>query len=457
MKEREAAASAAAPGSDKPESHWTADENAGDFISRLPDAILMTIISLLPTKDGGRTQVFSRRWRPLWRSAPLNLEVSAPIPGAPASSVPPSVVSQIISQHHGPVRRFYFHCPRGDFYAQAGSWFHSLALAKIHEINVRNVSLPASALRSASSTLAVAQICQCDFPGEGIVPAMNFRVLKQLTLAFLYISVDFFHGLLSGCHALESLYLDGVCVSGRLRVSSPTLKSMSIGLHDSAHGLAEVVIEDAPSLERLLLPHADGEVEGHVTVRFIGAPKLEILGPVFQVLELLLFQGIYPVSSANPMRTVKVLALWSSGEKLYKVLNILRWFPCLEKLYVIFRQHFRMGEGNEPQHDPLHHIECLQTSLKKVVFKSFLGHKKQVDFAKFFVLNAKVLKKMELEVYGDYKGEALAFQHRLLQVENRASQEAQFEFTSNCRHTEYVINKCIHDLSVADPFGRVDA
>ncbi|KAI4980128.1 hypothetical protein ZWY2020_016881 [Hordeum vulgare] len=115
-----------------------------------------------------------------------------------------------------------------------------------------------------------------------------------------------------------------------------------------------------------------------------------------------------------------------SGYELDRVLNIIRRFPCIEKLYVVFlisilqfHRHNEMDENIEPQYDRLHPIQCLQTHHKTVVFEIFVGHDKQLQFAKFFVFNAKVQSNIEYEVmyYGAGNSVSLAYQHTLLRVE----------------------------------------
>ena len=48
-----------------------------DFISSLPNDMVLVIIGLLPTKSAVWTTLLSQRWRPLWRHVPLDLTVES--------------------------------------------------------------------------------------------------------------------------------------------------------------------------------------------------------------------------------------------------------------------------------------------------------------------------------------------------------------------------------------------
>ncbi|SPT20223.1 unnamed protein product [Triticum aestivum] len=145
------------------------------------------------------------------------------------------------------------------------------------------------------------------------------------------------------------------------------------------------------------------------------------------------------VGSANSMSIVKVLAVECYSYRLNAVLDILRWFPCLGKLYVTF------GTQKLPHYDRPHPMECLQTHLKEVVLKYFNGYEQQIGFAWFFVLNAKVLNKIEFHVREDqYNNEFVDRQHTLLQAENRAFRDSQFEFRKTRGFVDYHVSKHIH-------------
>lgn len=84
------------------------------------------------------------------------------------------------------------------------------------------------------------------------------------------------------------------------------------------------------------------------------------------------------------------------------------------------------------------------------MLKNYKGDKQDVSFAKFFVLNAKVLNEIKFGVSEKFDEKWVADQHRLLGVESEASPEFEFKHCSDC------LNRYLdtHDLSIADPFNN---
>ena len=78
-------------------------------------------------------------------------------------------------------------------------------------------------------------------------------------------------------------------------------------------------------------------------------------------------------------------------------------------------------------------IDTLDIRLKEIVLADYLGNKSHVNFAKFFIWNARVLESVTLEFLledGYRINSAWAeTQHRLLQINTRA-RRAQFDFVS---------------------------
>ena len=255
-----------------------------DFISSLPDDMLLVIIGLLPTKSAVRTALLSRRWRPLWRRVPLNLTVDSCLCDGDCKRM--AAVSKILSSHPGPARRldirmFSTNCkvqPKFD------EWFLSPALDQLEELSFeagRCRSLPPSALR-LTPTLRHASFSSCYLPQINAAPALLLPQLKQLDLFDVVISKKAMEHLLRSCTALEYLRLEQIHGFISLHIASTNLRwiyvscwprnKTSIGKR-SLQLFHVMVIENAPFLERLLV----SDLEGPTKIRVIDAPKLTAL------------------------------------------------------------------------------------------------------------------------------------------------------------------------------------
>ncbi|GJN10012.1 hypothetical protein PR202_ga28071 [Eleusine coracana subsp. coracana] len=145
----------------------------GDRISSLPDGVFSDIISLLPTEEGVRTQVLSSRWRHLWRSAPLNLDLHHYCRFA-KHLLEASDILRILSTHPGPGRRCSI--PTSD---------SALWLPLLKQLSLLNVTISESSLRSLldgcpvlESLLLAENTCPCIQIMSGTLKSICSLVLE---------------------------------------------------------------------------------------------------------------------------------------------------------------------------------------------------------------------------------------------------------------------------------------
>uniref|UniRef100_A0A452YXG8 FBD domain-containing protein n=2 Tax=Aegilops tauschii subsp. strangulata TaxID=200361 RepID=A0A452YXG8_AEGTS len=398
-----------------------------------------------PIKDAARTTALARRWRPLWRASPLNLD-DARLPRRSWDCI-----SKILAEHRGPGRRLRLrHLDGPNSIADLAEWIRSPALDGLEEIHISyryDLLLPPCALRFAP-TLRVASFARCRFP-EHISPTLAFPHLTRLALTEVETSEDALHALLAACSALRVLQLDWCGGFDRVVIDSPTLQSFGIVANSY---VGELVIQYAPRLERLI---AFDNFDIHV----ITAPRLHMvcfLDSHKTTLHVgtMASRGISGGNLAMSLRSVKIFILDTVGPDLDAVLNFIKYFPCLEKLVITLYLEVDMKKKNVRHLDPQDRIECLDLSLKEVVLKGYEGKRSDLNFAKFFVLNAKVLESMELRVQDNtFTRRWETNQCRRLQLDSRASRNARFEFGEAYPFTTFACSKHAHVLTMADPVG----
>ncbi|XP_027060991.2 F-box/LRR-repeat protein 25-like [Coffea arabica] len=208
---------------------------AWDLLSELPDPLLCSIISYLPTKEAIATSILSRRWRSLWKCL-TRIDIGFCPRSLPGESYSEEIEKVLFSQENSFISVFQLVLSRGNLtLEELGRWIEYLK----EEKNVEQISLIGKRL---VRTLGL------EFTPTTTWPANFFRgrTLRLVELKYLAIgdasafedcinlvSVSVADGVLakiiSNCIFLENLTLIGARYLKKLDIRDTRLKYLGVG------------------------------------------------------------------------------------------------------------------------------------------------------------------------------------------------------------------------------------
>ncbi|KAL6845615.1 hypothetical protein ACP4OV_025110 [Aristida adscensionis] len=413
-----------------------------DRLSDLPDAVLVSILSLLPLDEAARCTVLAARWRRLFPST-LLLDFNACMPSR--RSVIRAVYSILAAHPAAPVRsfradrRFRLHKD-----PSAGLWLRELARRGLEELSLDFDNycgsrwIPESLFACAS--LRRLRLSNCVFPDAPEAAAAP--PLPHLTEVDLW-SVSICDGdlklLRSLCPALERLKMKGVNECGRVHVRSPSLKTLN-----TDGNFDELFIDYAPNLEWVFGMYPRGGSGRGVHLKVVHAPKLEFLGylgmnmKAIEIGATIFTEDQIDVKTLMPsLKTLGIRVSYTHDGYINWIMQLLKLFPCLETLYIKSDTWSIIQDPTPESWDVLGHVPCIDSHLKKVVFEVNRGHEWQREMAKFIHGRSRFLEAMEFYCVDDsgspghFKRPSVEWarnQQELLCLDSRASKNARFLF-----------------------------
>ncbi|KAL6841180.1 hypothetical protein ACP4OV_029149 [Aristida adscensionis] len=393
-------------------------DDGPDRLSALLDALLADIVSCLPAKDAARTAALSRRWRPVWRAAPLALADTHLLPAGARDACPgrltradsrtaaAAAVSAALASHPGPFPSVRLTCCRVEAAADRAElvrWLQHLAVKGVGELFLICRPSPLAAPPLPPTFFSMPALTRlylglCKFPDmAGLPRGAAFPCLRKLRLCGVAIARRDVDAVLTRSPVLEVLCFQSHSASSlRLRLVSRSLRSVQI--HFSSIDSVDVV--DAPRLERLIV---SGNVNdcGHVKIGH--APALRIFGyvepekAVLQVGATIIKAGTM-VNPRTMVPTVKILALqvrFGVRNDAKMLISVLKCFPNVERLHIHSKKTTEStGRLNLKFWRDSGAIECIQSHINVMSLHDFRGERNELAFLKFFIDSAQMLTMM---------------------------------------------------------------
>ncbi|CAO2190898.1 unnamed protein product [Urochloa humidicola] len=463
-------------------------EDGEDRISRLADALLSDIVSRLPAKDAARTAALSPLWRRVWAATPLVLDDAHLLPPEDQPKDGPrrsgtnwraiaGAVSRVLAAHPGPfcsVRLTHVcnYAALHDGGALARDWLRIAADKGVHDLVLVcrpwpfGADLPAEIFRVASLRRLYLGLWD-DFTGS--TKALRggnilFPHLLELGLCRTDFESKEIDRLLQCSPLLEKLALVAFPNSpSSVRVRSRSLRCALFWMSV----FEEVDVRVAPSLQRLILwsecPGARFSDDFRTRLNIGYVQELKVLGYLnlrlhaLEISNTVIEAGTKP-SPRTTVPSVKILALkvrFGVRKEAKMLPSFLRCFPNVATLHIMSdkadeptgKLNFKFWQETGP-------ISCLQSQIKRVVFKNFRGDRSELAFLRFIWETAQLLHKMVIVLAdGDDPAsmDQMVTKLKPLASGKRASKDRKLTIWVRNGGCSWSFRRA-SDLSVSDPF-----
>ncbi|XP_015072779.1 putative F-box/FBD/LRR-repeat protein At1g78760 [Solanum pennellii] len=227
-----------------------------DSISELPDALILQILSLLPTKDVFTTSILSKRWQYLWRSV-YNFFIQCEDKSQTENfisfvnyALDKSTCSKIENFHldftHLSKYESQLKFVDDELLFPISRWLSTAVKKNVENVvllsdsyDYESIDLPDSIYKC--STLITLDLTRCTFSDEF---SIDWKFLKTLKLNDLKLQDDIIVKILSGCPALENLEISEFYGLSHLDINSSNLKRLKFEDYSSYYDES-----DDPSLD----------------------------------------------------------------------------------------------------------------------------------------------------------------------------------------------------------------
>ncbi|KAJ4753672.1 F-box/RNI-like/FBD-like domains-containing protein [Rhynchospora pubera] len=202
-----------------------------DHLSNLPDELIITILSFLPTHITARTSVLCRRFRHLWKAAPSLQFIS---PKLPSHHHLIALVNCVLCHRHPSHSLFSLHLDLkyygidhiGD--STIRSLFSNAFFLSLHHLTIEGSDLFFTLPRIFSiSSLKSLSLDFIEYRSETFPSGFTLPFLRRLSLRLFYIDSARINQLVSELCSLEDLHLEIHGIDS-LSLSSQTIRNLEL-------------------------------------------------------------------------------------------------------------------------------------------------------------------------------------------------------------------------------------